>query len=106
MGMKSRGVYETPGGTILLTAHRGIESICLDRGEMHLKARTLGRIAWRSVRSIVASTSCGPRSILHTKSSISAAEKSPLGHCSARRCIGWRVADSCTDALGQHLLAG
>ncbi len=43
VGMKSRGVYETPGGTILLTAHRGIESICLDRGEMHLKARTLGR---------------------------------------------------------------
>ena len=35
--MKSRGVYETPGGTILLTARRAIESICLDRGEMHLK---------------------------------------------------------------------
>jgi len=31
--MKSRGVYETPGGTVLLTARRGIESICLDRGE-------------------------------------------------------------------------
>ena len=43
MGMKSRGVYETPGGTILLTAHRGIESICLDRGEMHLKVRMRGR---------------------------------------------------------------
>ena len=39
VGMKSRGVYETPGGTILLTAHRGIESITLDRGEMHLKVR-------------------------------------------------------------------
>ena len=37
MGMKSRGVYETPGGTILLTARRAIESICLDRGELHLK---------------------------------------------------------------------
>lgn len=37
VGMKSRGVYETPGGTILLTAHRAIESICLDRGEAHLK---------------------------------------------------------------------
>lgn len=37
VGMKSRGVYETPGGTILLTAHRAIESITLDRGEMHLK---------------------------------------------------------------------
>ena len=36
-GMKSRGVYETPGGTILLAAHRGIESITLDRGAMHLK---------------------------------------------------------------------
>jgi argininosuccinate synthase len=37
VGMKSRGVYETPGGTILLHAHRAIESICLDRGELHLK---------------------------------------------------------------------
>lgn len=37
VGMKSRGVYETPGGTILLAAHRGIESITLDRGAMHLK---------------------------------------------------------------------
>ena len=37
VGMKSRGVYETPGGTILLAAHRGIESITLDRGAIHLK---------------------------------------------------------------------
>ena len=37
VGMKSRGVYETPGGTILLAAHRGIESITLDRGSMHTK---------------------------------------------------------------------
>ena len=37
VGMKSRGVYETPGGTILLAAHRGIESITLDRGAAHLK---------------------------------------------------------------------
>ncbi|MBU1305135.1 MAG: argininosuccinate synthase, partial [Alphaproteobacteria bacterium] len=37
VGMKSRGLYETPGGTILLAAHRGIESITLDRGEAHLK---------------------------------------------------------------------
>jgi argininosuccinate synthase len=37
VGMKSRGVYETPGGTILQAAHRGIESLCLDRGAMHLK---------------------------------------------------------------------
>ena len=37
VGMKSRGVYETPGGTILLQAHRGIESITLDRGAAHLK---------------------------------------------------------------------
>ncbi len=41
MGMKSRGVYETPGGTIMLEAHRAMESICLDRGEMHLKASLL-----------------------------------------------------------------
>ena len=37
VGMKSRGVYETPGGTILLAAHRGMESITLDRGAAHLK---------------------------------------------------------------------
>jgi argininosuccinate synthase len=37
VGMKSRGVYETPGGTVLLHAHRAIESITLDRGELHLK---------------------------------------------------------------------
>jgi argininosuccinate synthase len=37
VGMKSRGMYETPGGTILLAAHRGIESITLDRGAAHLK---------------------------------------------------------------------
>ncbi len=37
VGMKSRGVYETPGGTILHAAHRGIESITLDRGAAHLK---------------------------------------------------------------------
>ena len=35
--MKSRGVYETPGGTVILTAHRAMESITLDRGEAHLK---------------------------------------------------------------------
>lgn len=37
VGMKSRGIYETPGGTILLAAHRGIEQITLDRGAGHLK---------------------------------------------------------------------
>ncbi len=37
VGMKSRGIYETPGGTILLHAHRAIESITLDKGEAHLK---------------------------------------------------------------------
>ncbi|WP_395666917.1 argininosuccinate synthase [Methylocella sp.] len=37
VGMKSRGMYETPGGTILYVAHRGIESITLDRGAAHLK---------------------------------------------------------------------
>lgn len=37
VGMKSRGVYETPGGTVLLYAHRAMESITLDRAEMHLK---------------------------------------------------------------------
>jgi argininosuccinate synthase len=45
VGMKSRGVYETPGGTILLAAHRGIESITLDRGAAHLKDELMPRYA-------------------------------------------------------------
>src|SRR5215510_10023537 len=45
VGMKSRGVYETPGGTILLHAHRGIESITLDGGAMHLKDELMPRYA-------------------------------------------------------------
>jgi argininosuccinate synthase len=45
VGMKSRGVYETPGGTILHHAHRGIESITLDRGAMHLKEELMPRYA-------------------------------------------------------------
>ncbi|MCW0181848.1 MAG: argininosuccinate synthase [Zavarzinia sp.] len=45
VGMKSRGVYETPGGTVLLAAHRGIESITLDRGAMHLKDDLMPRYA-------------------------------------------------------------
>ena len=43
VGMKSRGVYETPGGTILLQAHRAIESITLDRGAGHLKDELMPR---------------------------------------------------------------
>src|SRR6185369_9546790 len=45
VGMKSRGVYETPGGTILAAAHRGIESLTLDRGAMHLKDEIMPRYA-------------------------------------------------------------
>ncbi|ASD26999.1 argininosuccinate synthase [Brevundimonas diminuta] len=45
IGMKSRGVYETPGGTILLAAHRGMESITLDRGAMHLKDELMPKYA-------------------------------------------------------------
>jgi len=45
VGMKSRGVYETPGGTLLLEAHRGIESITLDRGAAHLKDELMPRYA-------------------------------------------------------------
>ncbi|WP_112320400.1 argininosuccinate synthase [Oceanibium sediminis] len=45
VGMKSRGVYETPGGTILLEAHRGIEQITLDRGAGHLKDELMPRYA-------------------------------------------------------------
>ncbi|MBB2820982.1 argininosuccinate synthase [Rhizobium phaseoli] len=45
IGMKSRGVYETPGGTILLAAHRGIESLTLDRAAAHLKDELMPRYA-------------------------------------------------------------
>jgi argininosuccinate synthase len=45
VGMKSRGIYETPGGTILQAAHRGVESLCLDRGAMHLKDELMPRYA-------------------------------------------------------------
>jgi argininosuccinate synthase len=45
VGMKSRGVYETPGGTILWHAHRAIESLTLDRGAMHLKDELMPRYA-------------------------------------------------------------
>jgi argininosuccinate synthase len=45
VGMKSRGLYETPGGAILLVAHRGIESITLDRGEAHLKDELMPKYA-------------------------------------------------------------
>ena len=45
VGMKSRGIYETPGGTILLAAHRGMESITLDGGAMHLKDELMPRYA-------------------------------------------------------------
>ena len=45
VGMKSRGVYETPGGTILFTAHRAMESITLDGGAMHQKDEIMARYA-------------------------------------------------------------
>ncbi|MEM7766755.1 MAG: argininosuccinate synthase [Pseudomonadota bacterium] len=45
VGMKSRGIYETPGGTILLVAHRGMEEITLDRGAAHLKDELMPRYA-------------------------------------------------------------
>jgi argininosuccinate synthase len=45
VGMKSRGMYETPGGTILLAAHRAIESLTLDRGAAHLKDELMPRYA-------------------------------------------------------------
>jgi len=45
VGMKSRGVYETPGGTIWHTAHRAVESITLDRGQAHLKDELMPRYA-------------------------------------------------------------
>ena len=45
VGMKSRGIYETPGGSILLKAHRAIESITLDKGEAHLKDEIMPKYA-------------------------------------------------------------
>ena len=45
VGMKSRGIYETPGGTVLLEAHRGIEQITLDSGAGHLKDSLMPRYA-------------------------------------------------------------
>ena len=45
VGMKSRGVYETPGGTILLMAHRGIEQITMDKGASHLKDELMPKYA-------------------------------------------------------------
>ncbi|MSO75122.1 MAG: argininosuccinate synthase [Alphaproteobacteria bacterium] len=45
VGMKSRGVYETPGGTVLFTARRAVESLTLDRGAMHLKDELMPRYA-------------------------------------------------------------
>ena len=45
VGMKSRGIYETPGGTVLWHAHRGIESITLDRGAAHLKDEIMPKYA-------------------------------------------------------------
>jgi argininosuccinate synthase len=45
IGMKSRGIYETPGGTILMAAHRGIEQITLDRGASHLKDELMPKYA-------------------------------------------------------------
>ena len=46
IGMKSRGVYETPGGTILLEARRAIESLTLDRGAAHLKDEIMPKLQW------------------------------------------------------------
>jgi argininosuccinate synthase len=45
IGMKSRGIYETPGGTILMVAHRGMESITIDSGAMHLKDEIMPKYA-------------------------------------------------------------
>ena len=45
VGMKSRGVYETPGGTVLLAARRAVESVALDRGALHLKDELMPRYA-------------------------------------------------------------
>lgn len=50
--MKSRGVYETPGGTILLAARRALESITLDRGEAHLKDDLMPRCVAQFLKNL------------------------------------------------------
>ena len=47
LGIKSRGVYETPGGTLLVHAHRAIESVTLDKETMHKKDNKIGRASCR-----------------------------------------------------------
>ncbi len=59
VGMKSRGVYETPGGTILLTARRAVESITLDRGELHLKVRGSCALPVRTCQEAALKCDCG-----------------------------------------------
>ncbi len=53
VGMKSRGIYETPGGTILLVAHRGIEQATLDRGAAHLKDELMPGFWWSPEREML-----------------------------------------------------
>ncbi len=51
--MKSCGIYETPGGTILLTAHRAIESLTLNCGAVHLKNELMAALCWTRLRLLV-----------------------------------------------------
>ncbi|MBE0500394.1 MAG: argininosuccinate synthase [Desulfuromonadales bacterium] len=97
VGMKSRGVYETPGGTILEEAHRGVESITMDREVMHLRDSLISRYAtmvyngfWFAPERIALQTL-----IDQTQQTVNGKARIKLykGHC---RVVG---RDSATDSL-------
>ena len=97
VGMKSRGVYETPGGTILEEAHRAVESICMDREVMHLRDSLVPRYAdmiyngyWFSPeRTVLQALIDASQQTVNGKARI----KLYKGHC---RVVG---RDSATDSL-------
>ena len=110
VGMKSRGVYETPGGTLLHLAHRAVESITLDREVMHLRDQLVPRYAdmvyngfWFSperaalqsfMDEIQAPVTGEARVVLYKGSSTVTGRRSPqqplrpgIGHLRGRRCL-------------------
>ena len=76
VGMKSRGCYETPGGSILLRAHRAIESITLDREVAHLKDELMPRYAEADIQRI----------LVVSRAPCSAGRDRPDPVCCQRRC--------------------
>lgn len=99
VGMKSRGVYETPGGTILLMAHRGIESITLDRAEAHLKVQHGLRLACCDLAAFLLPLACaaaacwwaGELPCRYLMQHIQAASSSCMSAALVRSCFAMRV---------------